>query len=172
MHLRRWWSMTGAAAAMALVLAVMLSGNRSATASPDDLAQVHRQIVSGQMHVMTVDSLEQANAMLAQQIAHAPAMPTATPGRVMSCCECQVCGQHIATVALMYRGTPVTMMVAPSGAVHCSGIQAVTRDGQTYRVGQSHGLTMVMQERSEHWLCLVGDLSENDLIGLARGVAF
>jgi hypothetical protein len=75
-------------------------------------------------------------------------------------------------VTLAYRGTPVTMMVAHSGAVNCRGIQAVTRDGQTYRVGQSHGLTMVMQERGEHWLCLVGDLTENQLIGLAGKVRF
>ena len=173
-HLRRWWSMTGAAAALAaaVVLAVMLSGNSSALASPDDLAQVHRQIVSGQMPLMTVQTLDQANQMLAQQVGHASAMPTTMPAQVMSCCACEVCGRHVAAAALTYHGTAVTMMVAPSGAVQCRGMQMLTRDGQTYCIGRSGGLTMVMQERSGHWLCLVGGLSEDDLIGLARGVTF
>ena len=171
---RRWGPATGAAAglAAAVVLVVLLTGNSPAVAGPDDLANVHREIVSGRTHVMTAQTMDEASRMLAQESASTPAMPRQTPGQVMSCCECEVCGQHVAAVGLACHGQPVTMMVARCNQMKCRGMSTVVRDGQSYMVGHSAGLTMVMQQRGGSWLCLVGNQTQDALIALARGVAF
>lgn len=175
-HRIMWLRSARAIAASLLILggitaAVLfsLSGGNVAAA---DMAQVHREIVSGQVPVMQVQSIEEANRMLAEAAPGAPPLPQVPRQHVMACCMTSVHNKKMACVLLKDEGVPITMAVANASDMKLPHAPTTDRDGVSYRVQSSHGLNMVMTERNRRWLCLISEMPADRLMDVAAQLRF
>ena len=90
----------------------------------------------------------------------------------MACCMKSVQNKRVACVLLKDRGVPVTMTVANAADMKRPPAPTVTRDGVTYRVQTVGKLYMVMTERNERWVCLIGEVPAEQLMELASKLQF
>jgi len=151
-----------------IIAAMMLFPGGPALASPDALAYVHEQMVSGQSHgVRKVTSIDAAAAALAEDWPQRPALPDMPDHNVMACSVHEVGRKKMACIALMVNEVPVTMAVADSADIKTPQGTILVRDGITYRVQSSGGVNMAMTERNGRWICLMGRLSVDQLVELA-----
>lgn len=157
---------TGAAATLLTV------GQTPAVASPTELARVHRGFLDDSAHSMHVESVDQANRVISEQWPEAPAVPTPAAGPISACCVDMVNRIQVVCAHLEHRGKPVTMVVAKSSQMHCAPGETVQRDGRTFQVHQSEGLTMVMMMRADRCVCLVSELDTEALLDLASQLRF
>ena len=168
--------MTAAAAVLLLsgILGLVLltgSGGR-ALASPTQMAQMHEDMVSGKMPVMQVSSIVEANHALAAQWPDSPGLPAVPAEHVMACCMKSVKNKKVACVLLKSEGEPVTMTVANASDMKLPTSPTMIRAGVSYHVQTSGSLNMVMTERDERWVCLIGHLPVNELMDLAAKLHF
>ena len=94
-------------------------GGTPVVAAPVVLAQLHRDLVAGQVPVVPVSTIEQANHYLTTEWTEAPPLPDPTAATVTSCCKQNLQNRKVACVLLDYRGQQVTMMVGRSRDVVC-----------------------------------------------------
>lgn len=161
---------------LGVVSAVLLSnaGGGQAMASPAMMAQVHDDMVSGKTPVMQVESIRAANRMLARQWPDSPGIPSMPADHVMACCMKSVANKRVACVLLKGEqgGEPVTMTVAKASDMGLPKSPTVVRNGVTYHVQDFRGLSMVMTERNERWVCLIGRVPAERLMDLAAKLEF
>jgi hypothetical protein len=173
-----WLNPARAAAASLLILGmivvlVIASSSGPVLASPDQLAQIHQDVVSGGTHgVRPVDSIEAANAALASQNPGGPAVPGLAEDHVMACCVHTVGRKKMSCVSLMTDGVPVSLAVADAADVKLPASETVKVDGVTYHVQSARGVNMVMAQRDGRWVCLMGKLPTSRLIEVAQGLRF
>jgi hypothetical protein len=175
-----WFSRPVRAAAAVLLIvgvvaAVLLSNAEGpALASPALMAQVHDDVVSGRTPVMQVSSVDAANRMLGAQWPDSPGIPSMPADHVMACCMKSVKHKKVACVLLRGEqgGEPVTMTVARASDMSLPKSPTVVRNGVTYHVQDFRGLSMVMTERNERWICLIGRVPADHLMDLAAKLAF
>jgi hypothetical protein len=174
---RRWWSVTGAVAAIAaavVVAVVLIAGNSPALAGPEDLARMHDQVLAGESEATVVHSIDEANRALAafHHDADLPEAPAAASGDAMPCCEAKLCGHTVASLVFDLGHVPVSIMLAQRGEMKCRGDGTVLRNNHSYVVAHADALNMVMEERNGRWLCLVGGASQEQLIALIQTLTF
>ena len=121
---------------------------------------------------MQVDSIDEANKALAGQWPGGPTVPDAPQSHVMACCMKSVKDKKVACVLLKSEGEPVTMTVANAADMRLPKSPTVTRGGVTYHVQAAGDLNMVMTERRERWICLIGRLPAPRLMDLADQLQF
>ncbi len=165
-----------AAVAASLIIVSMVSvalfSTRNVQASPSDMAQMYRDMVSGKMATMKVDSMEQANQALAAFAGNFPQLSEPPEAHAMACCMHNIGNKKVACILLNNGSSPVTMVVANSGDVQKPSVSATVRDGQTYYVQTIDHLQMVMTERQHHWICLIGEVPADKLVELSGGLKF
>jgi hypothetical protein len=173
LSLRPLHAIAASIAALLIVGVILLTSSAGPVlASPAQMAQMHEDIVAGRTHAMQVDSIAAANRMLAGQSRHLPAVPEIPPDHVMACCMRSVKDKKVACVLLQTDGVPVTMTVANAADLRLPAAPTITRDGVTYRAQTSGKLSMVMTERDGRWVCLIGQLTQDQLIDLASKLQF
>lgn len=157
----------------ALTAAILLSTSGGpALAEATQMAQVHRDIVSGRIPVMQVRSVEDANRMLISQSPDAPSLPQMPQSHVMACCMKSIHNKKVACVLLKEAGVPITLAVANASDMKLPNAPTVDRDGAAYRVQTVGNVHMVMTERDGKWLCLMSELPADRLMDLATQVRF
>ena len=177
MRIGGWRRPLRAVAAFVLVsglvaaLFVATSGG-PALASPSQMAQLHYDLVSGKTPAMQVDSTEAANRMLNSQWSQSPEIPKLPAEHVMTCCMKSIKDKRVACVLLKNEGVPVTMTVANAADMKLPTSPTVQRDGVTYHVQSSGKLNMVMTERHERWICLIGESPADRLMEIAAQLQF
>lgn len=154
-----------AAIGMVGVLIYALSGG-PALASADAMAKMHQELVSGSSHVMKVASIADARKALSTNL---PDLPME---HVMLCCMHSLENKRVACVILQSDGVPVTMAVARASDMKMPAGQSITRDGQSYHVQQSGKLNMIMTERNGQFICLIGELTQDRLMGIVNAMQF
>ena len=173
-----WLNPARAAAASLLILGsivalVIASTSGPVLASPDQLAQIHQDVVSGGTHGMRpVDSIEAANAALASQNPGGPAVPSVAEDHVMACCVHMVGRKKMSCVLLMSDGIPISLAVADAADVKLPASETIKVDGLTYHVQSARGVNMVMAQRNGRWICLMGKLPTSRLTEIAQGLRF
>ena len=85
----------------------------------------------------------------------------------MACCMKSVKNKKVACVLLKNGGIPVTLTVANAADMRLPTSPTIQRGGITYHVQTEGALKMVMTERNDRWICLIGELSADKLIELA-----
>jgi hypothetical protein len=174
---RIWFRPMRAVAAVLLITGVLAavlltnSGGR-ALASPAQMAQMHDDIVSGKTPVMQVGSIFEANKALLSQWPDSPGIPVMAADHVMACCMKSVKNKKVACVLLKSEDEPVTMTVANASDMEMPPSPTAVRDGVTYHVQSSGTLNMVMTERHERWICLIGRLPAAQLMDVAAKLQF
>lgn len=180
---RRWVRPLVRLAAV-LVLAAAILGlwfglsAQQVMASPAQMAQMHKQLVSDPRGVMQVDSIEAAGSALAAMWPAMPELPQVTEEQsiprthVMACCLRSVKDKTVACVLLKREQSPVTMVVAKASDLRLPPGQTVTRNGVTYYLQSSSGVNMVMVRREGRWVCVMGELPNERLMELASDLQF
>jgi len=154
------------------IVGVMLFSTKNVRASSADMAQMHRDMVSGKIATMKVDSMEQANQAIAAFAGNFPQLSESPKAQTMACCMRNVGDKKVACVLLNNGHTPVTMVVANTDDVQTPSVSATVHGGQTYYVQVFGTLNMVMAERQHHWICLIGELPADKLMDLSGGLKF
>jgi hypothetical protein len=144
-----------------------------AQASTAQMVQVYHDMVANRIPVHQADSIDQASAILAQNEPDAPNLPQAPESHVMSCCMKNIKNRKVACVLLKNEGEPITMSVAKSSDMKMTCKNRTTHDGKQYSVETvGPGLTMVMTERNNRWVCLIGKVPAERLIEIAGKLQF
>ena len=156
----------------ALAAILLTSSGGPALASPTQMAQMHEDIVAGRTPVMKVDSIAAANRALAEQSPQSPTLPNVPPDHVMACCMKSVQNKKVACVLMQDQGVPVTMTVAKAADMKLPAAPTVSRGGVNYRVQSVGKLSMVMTERNNRWVCLIGEAPADQLMDLATKLQF
>jgi hypothetical protein len=166
--------LSAAAAGLIIVLIAgfMLLSSKEALASPADMAQMHRDMVSGKIATMKVDSMDEANKAIAAMVGNFPQLAEPPDTQTMACCMRNVGNKKVACVLLNNGSTPVTMVVAKTEDVQNPSGTPTVHNGQTYYVQTSDKLNMVMADRQHHWICLIGELPAEKLMDLSGGLKF
>jgi hypothetical protein len=174
------WSPRFARAAMAAIVLiaagtffVVQGGGTPVVAAPIALAQLHRDLVAGQVPVVAVSSIQQARDYLTTEWKEAPPLPDPTAATVTSCCRHNLQNRNVACVLMDYRGQQVTMMVGRSRDLVCGAKhEAMMRNGHHYAVHEADDLRMVMIESKGRWVCLMSPASVDTLMDLADSLRF
>ncbi len=149
------------------------AGGTPVVAAPVVLAQMHRELIAGQVPVVPVSTIEQANQYLASEWKEAPPLPDPAAATVTSCCRQNLQDRNVACVVLGYRGHEVTMMVGRSRDVVCGARHHDrTFNGKHYAVHEADGLQMVMVENKGRWVCLMSQAPTQTLVDLADSLRF
>lgn len=173
--LLRWSRPAQAAAAVVLLVLVgwmLTQQESSAIAAPAELAQIHRQMIAGDLETTPVMSIEAANAAISGQWESAPAIPQAPGAQVMACSLHLVQGARLAVVRLEYNDAVVKLAVAHARDIQSPGGRQVERGGQRFVLHEHEGVTMAMTRHGDRWLCVMGELPEQKLLELAGGIVF
>lgn len=148
-------------------------GGTPVVAAPMMLAQLHRDLVTGQVPVVPVSSIEQARSYLSTEWKEGPPLPDPTAATVTSCCKHNLQDRNVVCVLMDYRGQQVTMMVGRSRDLVCGAKhEAMMRDGHHYAVHETDDLRMVMIESKGRWVCLMSPASVDALMDLADSLRF
>ena len=173
------WKPVRAAAAAVVLLAVAAAALLStaggpALASPAQMAKMHEDLVAGRIPSVAVDSIEEANRVLAAKSPESPRIPDVPQEQTvqMACCLKNVKDKKVACVLLRGEGVPVTMVVAKAADMRSPESSAVERGGVTYHVQSSGTLNMAMTERHGRWVCMIGELPTERLMDLASKLEF
>jgi hypothetical protein len=168
--LRVWtaWGGLAAAVALAFVVLILATGHQPDStlfAAPEELAQLHNDLVQGRIPTTSVANLDEARQALERAWRDAPELPTLPDQRVTCCCLRQVRGRHVACVLFIYKGTPVTVFIAHAKDAPVSELPE--EDGVF--VSQCVGnVNMLVAQHGDRWLCFMGELPEIELIHLAQ----
>ena len=139
--------------------------NRPALASSDMMLQLHRDIVAGKISVMPVDSVDDVNQAFAT-FGHGGMKIQAPDMHVMSCCLKNVGSKEVYCVRLDEKNVPVTLTIADLDAVAALPGAPVMHHGEAFHVTSSDQLKMVTVDRGHFRICLIGELSAEQLMSL------
>lgn len=170
----------GLAAMLAVAVALLFAFNFNppqASASDFDLSQLHEDIASGRLELQPVTTIEDANRLISDQIATAPALPDRLANaRVQSCCLTDVQAELAAVALLQVNETPVTLVVARAEnfGVHDGHRDAYMLEvnGKTLHGHMNNGTRMVMANQGDLWLCVMGEMDYPQLAEVAAGIDF
>ena len=152
-----------------LVAAIIFSASPStALASPQALAAVHQSMAT----MPAVDGIDAATSALRSKWSGGD-MQMGDDHMTMACCVHKIGRKNAACVAMKVDNAAVTMAVAKASDVKIEeGTPSLLREGVTYRVQSSGDLNMVMTQRQDVWLCVMGKLPIDRLITLASEMKF
>lgn len=172
-----WVRTVGAVAAGALILAIlglslMNTAPAPAMASAEEMARLHRELVSGKVAARQVDTIEAANRTIVEQWPQSPDLPQVPQEHVMACCLNVVDNQRVAFVMLRHNGVPVTMAVAKAEEVQMPAGEMTHLNGQHFHIQSHEQINMLMVERDGRWVCLTAELPTNQLMDLAAKLKF
>ncbi|HVT82241.1 MAG TPA: hypothetical protein VHM90_16480 [Phycisphaerae bacterium] len=173
----RWQRMLRPASAVAASLilitlvALALLQNRTAQASPEAMLQFHRDVVSGKIATMQVDSVDELNKAFDAFSANGVRVET-MPDMPMSCCVKDIANKRVTCVLLKDNSGPVTLSIAESDAFKPLNTSPVMHNGEAFHVQTAEGLTMVTVDRGNHRVCLIGAQPAGKLMALADGLHF
>ena len=172
---RLWWRPLAAVAASLMLVAAIafaLLQGRAAQASAVEMAQMHRDIVSGAIPTMHADSIDEANRAIAALAGGFPQLPEPPVAHSMACCMRTIGDKKVACILLNDGGTPVTMAVADAAEVKSPHSPTTVHNGITFHIETVGDLQMVMTERQSRWICLIGAVPTEKLMDLAEAVKF
>ena len=165
------------AAIAASLIFVILVGmaflqNRSAQAAPELMLQLHRDMVSGRIASMQVDSVDDVNRAFAA-FGQAGVQMNAPPEmQLMACCLQDVGNKKVACILLKDQGTPVTLTVADLDAVRPPASPPIVHNGETFHMQTGADLNMITVDRGQHRICLIGPLPAEKLMALTDHLKF
>ena len=158
---------------LAVLAAVLLSTSGGpAIASPARMAGFHRSLALGETPATRVTSIEAANKILVARWPQSPLLPAVPQDHVTACCMKSVRDKRLACVLLRRDGVPVTMTVANASDMKLPKSPTIGRGGVTYHVQSFEQVNMIMTEQGSRWVCLVSELSVEQLIDIAQKLQF
>jgi hypothetical protein len=168
---RAWRLAVGIAASIVVVAILSLAIFQARPAEAALMMQLHRDIVSGKVATMKVDSLTEVNEAF-KAFGRQGLQMSAPNLHVMSCCMQNVDRKQVYCVLLNEGGVPVTLVIADVDAVESARGDTVTYKGESFHKTQSSDLTMITVDRQKLRFCLIGAVPAERLMELTRGLTF
>lgn len=171
-----WFNPMRVAAASVLLfglVAALVVGTATgpALASADRLAEIHLEVQKhGGAHACQVGSIAEANAALSGKAPGAPRLPDVPAEHVHFCCIQNLGRKPVSCAAVVIDGKPVTLAVAGARDVRLPRGDSRVVDGQKFFVESKGKLNIVMTESVGRWVCVMGDVSPEQLIDTARSL--
>ena len=166
-----WRAASGLAAAL-LVVASLLTftiGSQSpAVAAPARMADLHRAMVSGEIPVHALGSLDAARALIAADWEGRDPLAAMPPSMTMSCCLQAVDGRPVVGTLVEQGGRQFTLVIADAGGVQPPAGPQVARGERRYVVHEMNGTGMVMTRAGDKFLCFMGEMPTAELIEMAE----
>lgn len=171
LRLQAWWRpITAAAAAVLIVVTIgwlALDGGASpAMAAPAELAQIHFDVAKGLAPHLEVTSVAEANRLLADQSNGVVPVPQ-LPGAIRSCCLHQHASTTLTCALIDLDGQLITVALADGAKLHSPQGKTITRDGTEFIAHTANGINMVMTTEGNRWLCVMGDVTTEQLVDVA-----
>lgn len=165
---QRAWRPIAAVAASFLIIATVAialsAGSSEAHASPEIMAQIHRDIVSGKVATMDYKNVDEANKAIAAMIDGKLQIPVVPLTHLKSCCLKEVKDRKMACVLFEKDGVPVTISVAKASDF--------AGPDHGMKMSSASGVQMVMMERNGMWICMMAEMPADQLKTLAEQVKF
>ena len=156
----------------ALLVGMAFLQNRPAQAAPELMLQLHRDLVSGRIASMQVDSVDDVNQAFAAFGQNGVQMAAPPEMQLMACCLKDVGSKKVACILLKEQGTPVTLTVAGLDTVRPPDSPPVLHNGETFHVQSGGDLNMITVDRGQHRICLIGALPAEKLMALTDNLKF
>jgi hypothetical protein len=174
LRLQAWWRpITAAAAAILIVVTIgwlALDGGASpAMAAPAELAQIHFDVAKGLSPHLEVTSVEEANQLLAKQSNGMVPVPE-LPGAIRSCCLHQHASTTLTCALIDLDGQLITVALADGAKLHSPPGKTITRDGRMFIAHTANGINMVMTTEGNRWLCVMGEVTSEQLVDVAINI--
>ncbi len=168
-----WLGRGAVAAAIVVVVTLVFVTSQSGSAvyaAPADMAQLHRDLVAGRAPVVPVGNLAEAKRTIESAWREAPAIPDQWDQLVHACCLRDVQSRQVACILLKQDGVPVTVVLARTKDFRSPDDETVDHNGRKYVVHSLDGVNMVMTQRGDRWMCLMGEIPQDALMRLAEGL--
>lgn len=177
MQIMRWLRpVAGLAAVLTLVIGLLFTldlGTPRASAAVLELSTLHHELITGRLEVTPVINIEEANALLAAQQASAPTLPDGLDeATVQSCCLVDVQGRLAAVAVLQEGDVLITLVVAQAPDFAHEMGDRIDIDGRRFFGHELDGVRMMMANRGDRWLCVMGDASYEALARIASEARF
>lgn len=172
-----WLGPVRAAAASLLIVAtlaavLLVSSAGPALAAPADMAEVHQKLISGEVPITRINSVDEAGEVLRSQWAGVPALPDLPDEHVAACCLKSIKNRKVACLLLNGHSEPVSVVVGKADDFRLPDGSRQTVNGVEYRVGSSGEVNMVMTEHAGRLVCVMGRVEMERLIDLAAELRF
>lgn len=167
----RWYKPMTAMAAAVLLLGtigwiVFGAGSTPATASPEGLATIHDEASHGLTPHLVASTIDEANRLLAEQSSGFVPLPE-LPGKLQHCCLHKHAGKQLTCAIIDIDSKRITVAVAESSQIQSPKGTSQVHDGRTYYIHTVKGTTLVMTSDAGRWLCVMGDVSSEELLRVA-----
>lgn len=171
-RLRLGWVGRGALAAGLMVAAgllfVIAQSGSPVYAAPTEMVKLHRDLVAGRSPVIAVSGLEEARKTIEAGWREAPALPDRWDDNVHACCLRDVQSRQVACILMRQDNIPITIVLARASDLRSPEGPIVERHGRSYVVRSSDGVSMVMAQQADRWMCLMGEMPRDALVDLAE----
>ena len=148
----------------------------TASATPIRLVELHRKAEAGYVALPTAASMHAVNQTLREQRVGRRLLPAMLQDvMVQSCCLADVRGDLVG-LAVLDSGptgsTPLSLVITrAAGFAHPMGVRVEVGD-QTFFGHELDGVPMMMANRGDRWLCVMGDRSYEELARVAAAAEF
>lgn len=153
-----------------LSLVFIILTSRPAVATPQKLAAIFENAVSGQPYTTKVSSIQEAQAVMRRKWPESPILPDVSDMQLMQCCVHQIGRKKMACLTFYVDQQPITLAMASVHDIRSPYGEVRTVNGQEYRIGSAEGVNMVMSEVDGTWMCLMGRLPIERLITLINEI--
>ena len=160
------------AASLLLVAIVGIAFLQNRPVHAAAIVQLHRDFVDGKVTTVQVSSMDEVNKAFKALECGAPVISSDGSLKPRCCCVGRLGNKKIPCVMLHSGATPVTMAWADKGDVRLPSSSPVTYNGESFHVQSHAGINLVMVQRGQHTLCVVGALPAEQLMALTEGLTF
>ena len=160
------------AASLVVIAIVSLALLQNRPVRADALVQLHNDIVGGKIPSVQVASIDDVNKAFNAFQCGAPMMTASGDVQPRCCCVGKLGNKKVPCIMLNGDKVPVTMALVDAGDVKLAGATTMTHNGETFHITSHGGMNLVVVERNNHAVCIVGALPTDQLIALADQVKF
>ena len=92
------------------------------------------------------------------------------PGAIRSCCLHQHASTTLTCALIDLDGQLITVALADGAKLHSPQGKTITRDGREFIAHTANGINMVMTTEGNRWLCVMGDVTTEQLMEVAVNI--
>lgn len=147
-------------------------GPQAAVAQTMTVAELHESLLNDPQEAYLANSIDQAQSLIDAQLSGKQSLPIVDGTRVESCCLVE--GEFPLRAALVVKqpnGT-ATIIIA-QGEDFAQPMHPIDHPSGIELQGHDHaGMPMVMRNKGDLWMCVMGEVDDAELADVAAGLKF
>lgn len=145
-------------------------GPQTAMAEVMTVAELHDHLLNAPQKAYIANSVDQAQAMVDAQLVGKQPLPIIEGTHIESCCLVE--GEFPLRAALVIKqpGGTATIIIA-QGQDFAHKMNPISHPSGVELQGHDHaGMSMVMRNKGDLWMCVMGEIEEAQLADIAAGI--